>query len=1072
MHSGILSIIGAAIVALPFAQINRAEPKAVLAEPAVSPDGREIAFVAAGDIWTVPAAGGDARLLVSHPAAESRPMYSPDGSRIAFVSTRTGNGDIYVLTLATGALIRLTFDDVGETMNGWSRDGRYVYFSTSSRDIAGMNDILRVSAEGGTPMLVSADRYASEYWGAPSPTEPGTLAMTARGIVSGQWWRNGHSHIDESEIWVMRDGAGGSQPLYERVAGGDAKFAWPMWSPDGRTVYYMSDRSGAENLYARPLGGTERALTTFRDGRVLWPSIAANGRTIVFEREFSIWTLDPATGQSREVPIALRGAPSTAADERVNATNGFRYLALAPDGKKVAFVSRGEIFATSARENGEATRVTFHPGNDGQIHWAPDSKRIVFASDREGGTNLYLYDFAASTETRLTTGAGPDNTPIWSPDGKSIGYIRAGRELRVLDVESKRDRSIATGHFDREPFESWRGIAWSPDSRWLAYMGGGAKGFSNVYVAPAPGGESRAVTFLPNVFGNAVAWSPDGTYLLLDSRQRTEPGIVARVDLVPRTPRFREDRFRELFETPSRNTPTATPARAQPPRPRDTARADTTRTDRRVEPVFEEIRQRLTVLPTGLDVGNVAISPDGKWALLTASAAGQTNLYVYSLDELAAQRPVARQITSTAGFKGFPQWTSDSKEVFYLENGRINSVTVESRAVKALNTSAQHDVAFDAEKNVVFRQAWNYLNDNFYDPAFHGVNWRASLDRYAPYVAGSRSTEDLRHVLALMIGDLNASHLGVGGRSFSPEVVTGRLGLRFDRGAYERDGRLVVSEVIALSPAAIAEIVPGEMLIAVDGTPMGARTNLDELLQHRIDRRVSLTVANARGARREVAVRPINTATEKRLLYRQWVEAKRAYVDRASNGRLGYVHMPDMGSGSLTQLYMDLDPEMHAKEGLVIDIRNNNGGFVNAYALDVFARQPYLRMQPRGWTEPAPARTVLGQRALESPTILVVNQHSLSDAEDFTEGYRAMKLGQVVGEPTSGWIIYTSNTTLVDGTSLRIPSTRIMDTRGQTMELNPRPVDVPVQRPIGESYTERDSQLDVAVRTLLAQIRR
>jgi C-terminal processing protease CtpA/Prc len=182
--------------------------------------------------------------------------------------------------------------------------------------------------------------------------------------------------------------------------------------------------------------------------------------------------------------------------------------------------------------------------------------------------------------------------------------------------------------------------------------------------------------------------------------------------------------------------------------------------------------------------------------------------------------------------------------------------------------------------------------------------------------------------------------------------------------------------------------------------------------------------------------------------------------------------MPDMGANSLTQLYMDLDPEMHAKDGVVIDIRNNNGGFVNAYALDVFARQSYLRMQPRGWPESAPARTVLGQRALEAPTVLVVNQHSLSDAEDFTEGYRAMKLGSVVGEPTSGWIIYTSNTTLVDGTTLRLPSTRITDTRGQNMELNPRPVDVPVERPIGESYTGRDSQLDAAVRTLLGQLQR
>jgi C-terminal processing protease CtpA/Prc len=477
------------------------------------------------------------------------------------------------------------------------------------------------------------------------------------------------------------------------------------------------------------------------------------------------------------------------------------------------------------------------------------------------------------------------------------------------------------------------------------------------------------------------------------------------------------------------------------------------------------------VLPTGLDVGQVSISPDGKWALLTATAAGQVNLYVYPLDELATEAPVARQVTSTAGFKSFPQWTSDSREVYYLEGGRVNSVTVETRAVRPVNTTAELDVDFDDEKNVVFRQTWNYLNANFYDPAFHGVNWAAMREAYSPYVAGARSGEDLRRVLSLMIGELNASHSGVTGRSFSPQIVTGRLGVRFDRAAYERDGRFRVSEVIPLSPAAVGRIAVGEEIVAIDGVPLGQHSNLDELLTYKIDRRVALTIANSSGARREVALRPVNTATEKRLLYRSWVEKNRDYVNRVSQGRLGYVHMPDMGDASLTQLYLDLDPETHAKSGVVVDIRNNNGGFVNAYALDVLARRGYLRMQPRGAAAPAPARTVLGQRALESPTVLVVNQHSLSDAEDFTEGYRALKLGLVVGEPTAGWIIYTGGTTLIDGTALRIPDTRITDAQGKDMELRPRPVDVAVERPIGESYTDRDSQLDAAVRTLLGQIR-
>ncbi len=183
------------------------------------------------------------------------------------------------------------------------------------------------------------------------------------------------------------------------------------------------------------------------------------------------------------------------------------------------------------------------------------------------------------------------------------------------------------------------------------------------------------------------------------------------------------------------------------------------------------------------------------------------------------------------------------------------------------------------------------------------------------------------------------------------------------------------------------------------------------------------------------------------LLYRQWVEERRAYVEKVSGGRLGYAHMIDMGAGSLAQLYVDLDVENHGREGVVIDVRNNNGGFVNVYAIDVLSRRPYLNMTFRGRNAAAPARSTLGQRALELPTALVVNQHSLSDAEDFTEGYRALKLGKVIGEPTAGWIIYTGGQTLLDGSSIRTPQIRITDNTGQTMELHPRQVDVPVTRP-------------------------
>jgi tricorn protease len=303
----------------------------------------------------------------------------------------------------------------------------------------------------------------------------------------------------------------------------------------------------------------------------------------------------------------------------------------------------------------------------------------------------------------------------------------------------------------------------------------------------------------------------------------------------------------------------------------------------------------------------------------------------------------------------------------------------------------------------------------FYDPNYHGANWEGVRAEYEPLVAGARTSDELRRLLQLMVGELNASHLGAGSPPNPNAATTGRLGLRFDRREFEANGRLKITEVVPLSPAALpGNIIVGDYLLAVDGRTIDSSTNLDELLSYKTTRRVVLTVSSTPdgATKKEVPVRPVNGATERALMYRNWVDRNREYVAKASNGRLGYVHMFDMGSASLSQLYVDLDVENHAREGVVIDIRNNSGGFVNVYAIDVLARRGYLTMTLRGQSG-APARNVLGQRSLDRPTILITNQHSLSDAEYFTEGYRTLKLGRVVGGADS-WLDHLHMESITD----------------------------------------------------------
>ncbi len=712
--SPISLLISVGILVLVFAGTLFAQPAPYMTEPSFSPDGKEIAFVSGGDIWAVPADGGTAHLLVSHQATESRPMYSPDGSRLAFVSNRTGAGDIYVLDLRSGTLSRITYDDASDMLDAWSRDGKWLYFTSSSRDI-GLGDIYRVAATGGTPMQVTADRYTSEYFAAPSP-DGSSIAFSARGIANGQWWRKGRSHLDESEIWLKKGDS------YEQLSPRGAKQLWPMWHPNGQRLFFMSDRSGHENIWVQNVGGTAKQLTNFNSGRVLWASISHDGKHIAFERDLKIWKINTDSGKGGPVPISLRGTAYGPIADRVNLSTQIRELALSPDGKKVALISRGEVFAASAKDGGEAVRVTTTEAPESYVAWATDSRSVVYASERNGTMQLFQYDFGTLGETQLTS-RGNDYSPVFSPDGKSIAFIRNSLSLMVYDIAAKNEREIANFHTDSPPLIGSRTIAWSPDNRWVAYLTNSPeqRSYTNVFAVPAAGGATRPLSFIANSNSGTLSWSPDGEYILFDTNQRTENTAVARVDLTLKTPKFREDQFRDLFrqENPQQLpqpgvTPSPTPTPV--PQPSPTASPEK-KEDKRTEIVFEQIRSRLRLLPIGLDVGSQAISPDGKTLLVSASSEGQFNLYTVSLDELATDT-TPRQITSTSGGKFATQFSPDSKEVYYIEGGRVMIANLDRRDTKPLALTLEMNVNFGREKMEIFKQAGGTLATIFMMTSF------------------------------------------------------------------------------------------------------------------------------------------------------------------------------------------------------------------------------------------------------------------------------------------------------------------------------------------------------------------
>jgi tricorn protease len=1046
--------------------------------PQLAPDGRQIAFVHGGDIWLVAAAGGWAERVTANPSTHYSPRFAPDGSALAFCSSRTGAGDIYVLPLGGGPVRQLTFHDLPSDLECFAPDGSCLYL-TSRREHQGVA-VYQLPLSGGTPTRLFGDPYEAYEQVAVSP-DGELLAFVSNAAA---WWRRGPSPTLASSIWLGSSRVGSSD--FRLLVGDGSRNAWPLWSPDGQGVYFVSDRDGVENLYFQGLDGPAQPVTQFRDGRLLWPAIDARGTTIVFERDFGIWRCHLPSGECEPVPIQVR------ADAKQHRTlvrvvqRELSELALAPDGKKIAFVVQGEIFADFAdkelereKRQGPAFRLTHTAAREAEVVWTPDSKELIYLSDRHGEPELYCYRFAQRAEQRLTESALPKSAPCVAPDGKWVAYIQGHDTLCLLERDSGQSRVLGKGNFaySLRPGASNSALAWSPDSRWLAYIAQDEHFFSNVYLQHIDGGAPRQISFLSNLHADDICWAANGRFLIFTTGQYRAESQIARIDLVPTPPSFREEEWEKLFVEASKASEAAQVA--SPPK-EDAPAAGAARPDEGKPAtlellmiVFEGIERRLQLLtPLQMDARALAISPDSRDLLFLATVAGKANLWTLPLDEHRRDQPM-RQYSSGSGYKSQLSFTPDGKKLYFLEDGQIMVRRFPEGDGQLLPVSAELTVDLEQQQGQVFAEAWRLLRDNFYDPTFRGLDWLAVRERFAPYIAGARTRSELLTLLNLMCGELRASHTGVSGSGI--RSADGYLGLLFDPSEQAQNGRLRVAEVVLDSPAAlIAEPVRvGEYVLAVDGVSLTPTTNFDQLLQRSVGRRVVLRLGTTplSDDAREVALRPVDAGEFELLRYRAWVHANEAYVHALSDQRLGYVHIRQMSYEAYLQFLTDLDVEAHGKQGIVIDVRFNRGGNIASFILDVLARRSTIKASLRG-NGPLFHAHLAGNRLLNKPTILVVNEHSGSNAEIFAEDYRRLGLGQVVGRTTAGAVIRTTEVRLLDGSVLRLPFIRVADIDDADLEGSGRPADIDVDRALGEAATGIDSQLQAAVRALLAQLAR
>ncbi len=865
------------------------------------------------------AGGGTAVRLTVHPAHDIRPRFSPDGKWLAFNSNREGNYDIYLMPAEGGRPKRLTFHSADDILSDWSPDGRWIVFS-SNRDHR-FSQIYLLEVETGYVRRLTDDETNLH---SPSFSPDGRFIYYCRGGTS--WWRKGYRGSANSDIWRLpitveddRVTVGSPQRL-TRYEGND----WaPMVSPDGKTLFFLSDRKGVFNIWRMPLEGSEekaQPLTNHSD-RVLNPSMSRNGQFIVYEHDFSLWLVPTKGGEPQKLIIHAPSDELQNRLQRLTLTGQVSEFSLSPDGKQIAFVVRGEIFVINAEKGGEARRLTDHPYRDFDIDWSPDNRKLAFISERDGNREVYLVDVRTRELKRLTnTPDAVESNPRWSPTGNYVAFIRGpfGRQLCWVDVNTGEEKVVVEGPFIGE-------FAWSPDGRWICFnRRDPANNVTDLSIVPWNGGTPVNVTRMPYWNGNIV-WTKDGKHIVFRSR-RTDDNTDIYVLPLER-PKEKLDEEEEAEKKP-------------PERKGEEKKLPEVQID------FADIHKRIRRLTaTVFDEGAFAVSPDSKTVVFTATPVDQPEVWSVPLEGGSLTRLATGVSASQL------QFSPDGNRVYFLSTGgSIRFLTRPAGTLGSVSFTARMTVDRFVELQHMFDEGWRLLKEQFYDEQMHGVDWDAMHAKYRPLTEHVALKEDFYALVSMMLGELNASHLGIGGPTVTgPD--TAYLGVWFDPD--HRGPGVRVAAVLRNSPADKPEsrLQVGEFILAIDGVDVANNEQLWETLADKAGRVVELLVNDkpTKEGARTVKIRPISRGQWSDLLYEDWVETRKRWVEEWSGGRIGYIHIRSMSQPELRKFEREFYAEVVGKkDGLIIDVRFNGGGRIHDELLSILKRRLYALEQYRG----------------------------------------------------------------------------------------------------------------------------
>lgn len=1054
---------------------------------AISPDGTTIAFTYKGDIYTVPVSGGRAMQLTSHPAYDTAPVWSPDSKKIAFASDRMGSLDVFIVSREGGVPQRLTTHSGSETPIVFKDNGHVLFAAAiqpSAEDMqfpsGTFNQVYEVSVEGGRPRMFSSMpmehisiRKDGKQW----------LYQDKKGYEDP--WRKHHKSSIARDIWMYTPGTPGSYAKLTAFRGEDRD---PVWAPDGESFYYLSEENGTFNVFKRRLGSASSTqITRHTVNPVRFLTIAENG-TLCYGLDGEIYTLAPGK-QPKKVKIEIMSDRLDRDVIRQVLQNGVSEMAVSPDGDEIAFIVHGDVYVTSV-EYQTTKQITDTPEQERDVDFSPDGRSLVYASERDGLWQIYQASlvkedekqFTYATEIkeeRLTKSSKTSFQPQYSPDGKEVAFLEDRTAIRVMNLKSKKVRTVMDKKYQYSYSDGDQWFQWSPDSKWILsdFIGVGGWNNKDIVLLKADGkGEMHNLTQSGYndgrakwvLGGKAMIWSSDRAGFRSHGSWGAESDVYIMFFDLEAYEKFRmNDEDLALYEEAEkeRKMKEAKEKAEQDKKKKGKKHKKDDKKEKEEEETLtfdlENCRDRVMRLTANSSLlGDALLSKDGNMLYYLTSFEGPQDLWVRDLKEGSTRILV----------KGIGRgYLVQSKQggIFICGGGGMREIDMRSGRPERIEFEAFFNYRPYAEREYIFEHAWQQVKDKFYMKDLHGVDWNGYKKVYEKFLPYINNNYDFAEMLSELLGELNASHTGARYSGRGGAMPTASLGVFYDE-TYKGDG-LKIKEIPAKSPFAQikTKVTEGCIIEQIDGREVKKGEDYFPLLEGKVGRKIRLAVYNPDTKERfEETIRGIGAGQWNKVLYHRWVERNRAEVERLSGGRLGYIHIEAMNSESFRETYSELLGRYRHKEAVVVDVRHNGGGWLHEDLMVLLGGKEYQRFVAQGqyigsdpfnqWTK---------------PSCMLVCEDNYSNAHGTPQLYQALKLGKLVGAPVPGtmtavWWENQIDPSLVFG----IPQVGCVDMEGNYAENHELEPDVLIYNSPADVLQGRDAQLEAAVKTLLDEL--